>query len=71
MTDHGEWIKENEPGTIHYFVHKLRKKSTLVVYERYEDKAAFAIHGKNLAERGKEFMKYLAGNIDIMKLEDP
>lgn len=64
------WIKDNEPGTIHYFVHPVKGKDSIVVYERYESKDAFKIHSKHLLEQAGALMPLLAGGIDIVELDD-
>jgi quinol monooxygenase YgiN len=66
------WIKQNEPGTLQYSVHKVKgkEKNMIVVYERYKDTAAFAEHGKHLSERAGGLMALLDGNLDIKTLED-
>jgi len=61
----------NESGTLSYVIHQQRDDpTTFVVYEKYEDDAAFATHSKNLAAKGAEFAAYLAGRPEIKMLEE-
>ena len=34
---HAEWVKVNEPDTIHYFAYKLKDEDMLIVYHCYTD----------------------------------
>jgi hypothetical protein len=40
------------------------------VYEKYESDEAFALHGKNLAARGAEFMAFLDGPPEVVILDE-
>ena len=66
------WVKQNEPGTLQYAVHKAKgkEKNTIIVYERYKDSEAFALHGKHLNDRAGGLMALLDGKLDIKTLED-
>ena len=67
---HAAWIKDNEPGTTHYFVHVINGTNKICVYERYESKDAFNIHGKNLVEKAGALMALIDGGLDIIQLDD-
>ena len=43
---------------------------SFIVYEKYEDDAAFAEHGKNLASKGGEFGALMAGAPQIVMMEE-
>ena len=61
----------NEEGTLTYLpLQKSDDPATFVFYERYTSDEALAIHGKNLASKGKEFAGVLAGPPEIVKLEE-
>ncbi len=61
----------NEPGTLAYTVHQRKDDpTTFVFYEKYQDDAAFAEHGKNLAAAGKGFAAILAGPPEIVVIEE-
>ena len=70
LTSHAAWVKENEPGTLTYNVHKSKGKNVLIVYEQYKDKAAFDLHSANLVQHAGSLMTMLAGKPDILVLED-
>ena len=60
-----------EPGTLAYVVHQKKDDpTTFVVYEKYESDEAFAIHGKNLAAKGAQFMAVLDGPPDVVVLDE-
>ncbi|MEM7409594.1 MAG: antibiotic biosynthesis monooxygenase [Myxococcota bacterium] len=61
----------SESGTQVYTPHQRQDDpTTFVFYEKYENAEAFAIHGKNLAAKGKEFGALLAGPPEIVMLEE-
>ena len=63
-------IAANEPGTLQYDI--LQRKDdplTVMVYEKYESDEAFALHGKNLAAKGAEFMAVLEGPPEVVLLD--
>ncbi|KAI0512525.1 hypothetical protein F5B22DRAFT_648628 [Xylaria bambusicola] len=50
MKDIAEYVRANEPGTLVYAVHECTKdpnSPVLVVWEKYQDKAARARHQQN------------------------
>jgi quinol monooxygenase YgiN len=64
-------VRTNESGTLAYVFHQRRDDPlTVIVYEKYESNEAFALHGKNLAARGAEFMALLDGPPDIVMLDE-
>jgi quinol monooxygenase YgiN len=64
-------VLANEPGTLAYVIHQRRDDPpTHVVYEKYESDEAFALHGKNLAAKGAEFMAFLDGPPDVVILDE-
>jgi quinol monooxygenase YgiN len=61
----------NEEGTLEYIAHQRKDDPTaFVFYEKYSDDAAFAIHGKNLASKGKEFAGMMAGPPEIFLVDE-
>jgi quinol monooxygenase YgiN len=61
----------NEAGTLVYTIHQQRgNPQRFIVYEKYEDDAAFALHGKNLASKAKEFGTLMDGAPDIVMMEE-
>lgn len=69
LKKHAKWVLENEEGTIHYYPHKIKGESKLVVYEHYKTKEAFDVHSKNLMEHMSEFVTLASGGLDIQELE--
>jgi quinol monooxygenase YgiN len=64
-------VKANEPGTLAYVFHQRRDDPlTFVVYEKYESDEALALHSKNLAAKGAEFVALMSGPPDIVLLEE-
>jgi quinol monooxygenase YgiN len=64
-------VLANEPGTLAYVLHQRRDDPrTVVVYEKYESDEAFAVHGKNLAAKGAQFMALLEGPPEIVVLDE-
>ena len=64
-------VKANEPGTLIYVFHQRRDDPlTFVVYEKYENDEALAVHSRNLAAKGADFMVLLSGSPDIVLLEE-
>lgn len=62
---------QNEEGTLAYVAHQRKDDPTLFVfYEKYEDKAALAVHSENLKSVGKEFAALLAGAPEIIMMEE-
>ena len=62
-------VLANESGTLAYVIHQRRDDPcTVVVYEKYESDEAFAIHGKNLAAKGAEFMAVMDGPPEVIVL---
>ena len=62
---------QNEKGTLAYVAHQRKDDPTLFVfYEKYEDKAALAVHSENLKSVGKEFAALLAGAPEIIMMEE-
>lgn len=60
-----------EEGTLEYLVHQRKDEpATFVFYEKYSSDEAFAIHGKNLAAKGKEFAGLLAGAPEIIFINE-
>jgi len=56
-------VRENEPGTLAYIVHRSTADPTVYVfYEVYRDQAAFAVHGGSPAMQA--FMGGMRGVID-------
>ena len=61
----------NESGTLAYIPHQHKDDpSTFTFYEKYENDEAFAIHGKNLASKGGDFAKLLAGPPQIIHVDE-
>lgn len=61
----------NEEGTLAYTVHTRRDDpSKMVVYEKYASDEAFAIHGQNLASKGKAFAGLLDGPPEVVVLDE-
>jgi len=61
----------NEKGTLAYVAHQRKDDPTVFVfYEKYEDEAAFAVHGENLKASGGGFAAILAGAPEIHILEE-
>jgi quinol monooxygenase YgiN len=61
----------NESGTLAYTMHQQRDDpQTFIVYEKYEDDAAFAEHGKNLASKGGDFAALMEGAPQIVMMEE-
>lgn len=66
-----EGVLANEPGTLAYVFHQRRDDpQTVIVYEKYESDEAFAVHGKNLAAKGAEFMAVLDGPPEVIVLDE-
>jgi quinol monooxygenase YgiN len=64
-------VRANEPGTLAYVFHQRRDDPlTAIVYEKYESDEAFALHGKNLAAKGAEFVAVLDGPPQIVILDE-
>jgi quinol monooxygenase YgiN len=64
-------VKANEPGTLVYVFHQRRDDPlTFVVYEKYESDEAFALHSKNLAAVGADFMALMSGPPEIVVLDE-
>jgi quinol monooxygenase YgiN len=64
-------VLANEPGTLAYVLHQRRDDPhTVFVYEKYESDEALAIHGKNLAAKGAEFMALLDGPPEVVVLDE-
>jgi quinol monooxygenase YgiN len=64
-------VLADEPGTLAYVIHQRRDDPrTHVVYEKYESDEAFALHGKNLAAKGAEFMAFLDGPPEVVILDE-
>ena len=58
-----DYVKREEPGTIEYVMHRLKKDPTVFLfYERYADAAAFDKHGKSSAMQ--ELFAKLQGLLD-------
>ena len=61
----------SEDGTLSYVIHQRRDDPlSIVVYEKYASDEAFAVHGKNLAAKGAEFMALMDGPPEIILLEE-
>ncbi len=66
-----EGVQKNEPGTVAYVFHqRVDDPTVFVAYEKYENKDAFDLHGKNLAAHGATFAGLLAGRPEIVMLEE-
>jgi quinol monooxygenase YgiN len=64
-------VLAEETGTLAYTLHQRRDDPhTVIVYERYQSDEAFAVHGKNLAAKGAEFMALLDGPPDVVVLDE-
>ena len=64
-------VLADEPGTLAYVLHQRRGDPlAVVVYEKYESDEAFAVHGKNLAAKGAEFMAFLDGPPEVVVLDE-
>jgi quinol monooxygenase YgiN len=64
-------VLADEPGTLAYVCHQRKDDPTrFVIYEKYASDEAFAVHGKNLAVKGKEFASILAGAPEIVMLQE-
>ncbi len=70
MKKHADWVRQNEPHTLHYHVYKVKGKSVIIVYEQYESMDAFKEHGKNLGARAGNLASCLGGKPEIIDLED-
>jgi quinol monooxygenase YgiN len=71
LKDLAAGVRANEPGTLAYVIHQQKNDpQSFVVYEKYESDEAFAIHGKNLAAKGKDFAALMAGPPSIVMLEE-
>ena len=66
-------VKESEPGTLSYILHKNTKDATeFVYYEVYQDQAAFESHGKtdHMKAFGGKIGALLAGRPEIAILQE-
>jgi quinol monooxygenase YgiN len=66
-------VKESEPGTLTYILHKNTKDPTeFVYYEVYQDQAAFDSHGKtdHMKAFGGKIGSLLAGRPEIAILTE-
>jgi quinol monooxygenase YgiN len=66
-------VKESEPGTLSYVLHKNPKDATeFVYYEVYQDQAALDAHGKtdHMKAFGGKIGALLAGRPEISRLEE-
>jgi len=66
-------VKELEPGTLSYVLHKNTKDATeFVYYEVYQDQAALDSHGKtdHMKAFGGKIGALLAGRPEITKLDE-
>ena len=66
-------VKESEPGTLSYVLHKNTKDATeFIYYEVYQDQAAFDSHGKtdHMKAFGGKIGALLAGRPEITRLTE-
>jgi len=66
-------VKESEPGTVAYVLHKNTKDATeFIYYEVYQDQAALDAHGKtdHMKAFGGKIGALLAGRPEITKLDE-
>jgi len=66
-------VKESEPGTLSYVLHKNTKDATeFIYYEVYQDQAALDAHGKtdHMKAFGGKIGALLAGRPEITKLDE-
>jgi quinol monooxygenase YgiN len=64
-------VGANEPGTLSYIFHQqVNDPTVFVAYEKYADKEAFDLHGKNLASKGASFAAVMDGPPSIVMLEE-
>ena len=66
-------VKESEPGTLSYVLHKNTKDATeFIYYEVYQDQAALDAHGKtdHMKAFGGKIGTLLAGRPEITKLDE-
>jgi quinol monooxygenase YgiN len=62
-------VRQSEPGTLAYVFHQKKDDpSVFVVYEKYENDAAFATHGQNLRTHGAALAGILEGRPEVMFL---
>jgi quinol monooxygenase YgiN len=66
-------VKESEPGTLSYMLHKNTKDATeFIYYEVYQDQAALDSHGKtdHMKAFGGKIGSLLAGRPEIAILQE-
>ncbi|EKG12258.1 Antibiotic biosynthesis monooxygenase [Macrophomina phaseolina MS6] len=65
LSGHAAWVKDNEPGTLRYRLHKSLGSGSPVftMIETYKDKAALDAHAQ--APRFKEIGGQLANMVDM------
>ena len=60
-----------EEGTLAYIAHQRKDaQTTFVFYEKYDSDEAFAIHGQNLASKGKQFAALMDGPPEIVLADE-
>jgi quinol monooxygenase YgiN len=64
-------VKENEAGTLAYVFHQRRDDPlTFIVYEKYENDEALAVHSQNLGAKAADFMALMSDPPEIVVLDE-
>lgn len=59
-------IKASEPGCLEYIPHTVRgDESTIIIYEKYQDKDAFKLHSSNLMKNMESLFPLLEPGMDV------
>ena len=70
LKNFASWVKDNEAGTTYYFAHKVKGENKLLVYEEYQDTAAFDVHRSNFDKKAKGLLELVEGEIEVTTLAD-
>ncbi|HME53545.1 MAG TPA: putative quinol monooxygenase [Candidatus Lokiarchaeia archaeon] len=64
-------VREAEEGCLAYIPHTVKDaENTIIMYEKYEDRAALAIHMKNLPKYFENIMPLMDGEAEIKVCEE-
>jgi quinol monooxygenase YgiN len=64
-------VRESEPGCLAYIPHTVKgAKNTIVMYEKYEDQAAFETHSANFPTYFKDISPLLKGKMDLKMCQE-
>ena len=59
-------VKSTEPGCLEYIPHTVKgEDTTIIFYEKYQDKDALKIHSANFMENFKDLLPLLEPGMDL------